>query len=405
MLDPVPNRAPAALLSGAALGLIVLVLSSPSTFIYDEPYFVTYVHLFYTHGLTIDFLNSLTGTVGPLYAFVHLLFQPFTALEPTRMRMVNVFLLTLTAATLAACAKRQSDRHYLLTGALVLVVPMSWVVAGMALSEMPAILFVTFSVYCQLRAITAMEHDKPLVPWFIASGLCLGIAVWGRQPFILLSGVPLLLATLDRRLRLPTGIFVIIVLSSALPLFFIWKGLVPPSHHGVQKGLSVTHAILSMGYTGLCMLFLGAKLRWPTLSLVTGLVAATSVFNLLFGGVMIYPLRSVLEKYLSHTQLHGYGLLCASAFLSSGAITAWILVDMAWNSRRHFQSFIAYTGLLCVALSPLFVAHQYSSRYTAMAIPYLILASRIDREWRATLTIPFFCGCIIGALSLYGYFS
>jgi hypothetical protein len=50
---------------------------------------------------------------------------------------------------------------------------MTWVVAGMALSEMSAMVFVTLSLYLQLRGLGALEQGRPVLVWFLASSPCL----------------------------------------------------------------------------------------------------------------------------------------------------------------------------------------------------------------------------------------
>jgi 4-amino-4-deoxy-L-arabinose transferase-like glycosyltransferase len=109
------------------------------------PYFANYVALLHEHGLSRAFLRSLSGTAGPLYAFVQAAFEPLTALSPPGMRLMNVGLLAIVAALLVAMSRHDKpvDR---LASASVLVVPMTWVLAGMALSEMPALVFATLSL-------------------------------------------------------------------------------------------------------------------------------------------------------------------------------------------------------------------------------------------------------------------
>src|SRR5688572_2248325 len=185
----------------ALLALVATVVSSPANFVYDEPDYANYVSLLRRYGLTEEFLDALTGGAGPLYAFVHRALEPLTNLSPVRMRLVNVGLLAVVACILAAWLKRQDRPDYLLAGCTILIVPMTWVLAGMALTSMPSLVFVSLSLYVLLRGVEALEKEAAVLGWFVAGGILLGVAVWGRQTALVLSGVPVLLALLDRRLR------------------------------------------------------------------------------------------------------------------------------------------------------------------------------------------------------------
>jgi hypothetical protein len=74
-----------------------------------------------------------------------------------------------------------------------------------------------------------------------------------------------------------------------------------------------------------------------------------------------------------------------------------------WNQRHDLSRVAVYSGLICVSLSPLFVVHQYSSRYTAMALPFLILAVDDWRLWQTETLLLSGVGAGMGVLSLFGY--
>ncbi len=392
------------LLALALLALVVLVATLPERFLYDEPFFARYIPLLHRYGFSTTFLKSLPGTVGPLYSFVHIALEPFTHLQPVRMRFVNTFLLVLTVAMLAVWLKGQKHSDYWVAAGSVLVVPMTWVLAGMALSEMPALVLVTLSLCLQLRGLAALEAGRAVLAWYLGSAVCLALAVWGRQPYLLLCGVPVLAAFFERRLRIPALIFVGVVVGSAVPLFIIWKGLVPPSHHFVQRGISVTHGLLSLGYTGICFFLLAPRRILLPIRMLLGIVAATVAANALLRALALYPLHSAAERYLPQPALSAYGILCGSIFLSCGVVFLAFLLWITWENRNDLKQLTVNAGLVCVAASPMFIAHQYSSRYTAMALPYLILAAQPWRRWGVATAATSALGCAAGFLSLFGYF-
>ena len=389
----------------ALLAFVVLVAASPHRLLYDEPYFANNIALFHKYGLTAIFINSLAGAAGPLYPVVHVALEPLTPLQPVGMRLVNVLLLVAVAGMLAAWLKRQGRADYGVAACSVLIVPMTWVVAGMALTEMPAMAFVTLSLYLQLRGLAALEAGRSVLGWFIGSGVCLGIAVWGRQPYLLLCGVPVLVAILERRLRMPVMIFAGIVMGSAIPLFLIWKGLVPPSEHAVQQGISVTHGLISLGYTGICFLLLVPRSGLLPAKLLAAVVVLTGVTNALVGALALYPVRSVAARYLPAFAVSAYGNFCGSLFLSCGAVFLILLLRSIWEGRGDLTRVTVSAGLLCMAASPVFLGRQYSSRYTAMSLPYLVLAAQPWRQWTVQTLTAAVLGCGMGFLSLLGYFS
>ncbi len=386
--------------------LIALVGTSPGHFVYDEPPFVEYVPLLHKYGLSTAFLNSLTGTVGPLYAFVQGAFEPLTGLHPVAMRLVNLGLLAGVAVLLAVWLKHCGSPAWAASAVSVVAIPMAWVMAGMALSEMPALFFVMVSLGLQLMALDAAIRPRTVFVLLALSGVALGIAVWGRQPYLLLGGVPVVLALLERRLRPAVALFCVIVLGLSLPQFVIWKGLVPPSHQErVQQGLAPLNALLSLGYTGLCFFLLAPMTRWLSAIWAAALAAAAIVANATLHLVAIAPLRTAVERYAPGGVATAYGELCGSLFLAWGLIfLAWLL-RTTWKGRGDLRVVLVNVGLLAVALSPVFIGHQYSSRYTAMSLPYMILAAEPWRRWGIATIATAVAGALIGVISLSGYFT
>jgi hypothetical protein len=389
----------------AFLVLIVLVVMSPHRFVYDEHFFANYITLFHQYGFTSRFMNSLTGTVGPLYAFVQVVFEPLTQLNPVGMRLVNVFLLLMVAAVLAAWTKGKKRSDYWIEGCSVLVVPMTWVLAGLALSEMSALICVTLSLCLLLRGLESLERRKHVLGWFVTSACLLGISVWGRQPYLLLTGILVLVALIERRARMAALVYMGIVVALAMPLFLIWGGLVPPSHRFVQQGISLTHGVISLGYTGICFMLLAPRCKWLPAKVMMGLALVTAAVNGWFGACVLFPVRSSVDRFVPSSVVAAYGTLCGSLMLSFGVVFLAFLFHTIWRNRGDLKQVAIYAGLLCVAASPVFIAHQYSSRYTAMSLPYLMLAAQ---PWREQTILTFstgVVGCGIGFLSLVGYFK
>jgi hypothetical protein len=387
----------------AFLGLVATVATSPPDYLYDEEAYANYVPLLRQHGLTEEFLVSLTGGAGPLYAFVHRALEPLTNLSPVRMRLVNVALLVVVAGILAAWLRRQDRPDYLLASCTILVVPMTWVLAGMALTSMPALVFVSLSLYVLLRGVEALERETPVLGWFVAGGIFLGIAVWGRQTALVLTAVPMLLALLDRRLRLPALVFVAAIAVLTAPLVIAWEGFTPPNEEA-DEGLSLRHGLASLGYTGLCFFLLAPRLRWLSWKSLVAAAVVAGIVNASLGIVVLFPFEAVMDDFLSDSGMAAYGILfgallafCAIMFLG------WML-RITWHDRLDLKQVTINVGLLCLALSPALIANYYSSRYTAMALPYLVLAVQPWRMWDWKMSGAAIAGCTAGLLSLHGYF-
>ncbi|MDI1264383.1 MAG: hypothetical protein PS018_14100, partial [bacterium] len=321
----------------------------------------------------------------------------------TGMRLVNVFLLLVVIAILTAWLSRLGKVAAWSVGMTALAVPMVWVLAGLALSEMPAMALVTLSLCLQLKGLQSLGNDRPVLGWFLASAVALGISVWGRQPYILLAGVPCLLALLERRLRIAAALFVLVVVAIALPQFVIWKGLVPPSHAEIQQGLAPKHALLSLGYAGVTMFLLAPLPGWRLTTWMVTLFVLIAIVNVISDALVFYPLYKLTERYVPPFVLPALGNLCGSVIAAIGTIFVLQVLEVLWTDRRNLEQVAIHSGLLCMSLAPMFISHDFSSRYTAMSLPYMLLAAHCSRQWGAPNVITVLVGAVLGFLSLFSY--
>ena len=403
MQQQIAMKVAGAVLLVAFLALVAMVVTSPGHFLHDATEYTQYVPLLRQYGLTEAFLDSLPGAAGPLYAFVHLAFAPLTDLRPVGMRLVNVASLVVVTAILAAWLRQQNCRDYLVAAGSILIVPMTWVMAGLALTEMPAMVFATLSLYLLLKGVEALEQERPVLRWFVASGIFLAVAAWGRQPYLLLAGVPAVQALLDRRLRIPALAVVAIVVVSAMPLVIAWEGLVPPDD-AADEGLSLLHGAISLGYASICFFLLAPRVKSTSRKSFIAAAVILAALNAWFGFVVYAPFEPLADEFLSDPAMYAYGLAGGSLMLVCGiAFLAWIL-GTTWQDRGDLKKVAINVSLLCIVLWPAFVANFYASRYTAMALPYLILAAQPWRKWGWKTTAATIAGCGMGLVSLQGYY-
>jgi hypothetical protein len=140
------------------------------------------------------------------------------------------------------------------------------------------------------------------------------------------------------------------------------------------------------------------------MKVIGGLLALTFVANAVFGSFSLYPVESIVSRYMTPSVRSAYGNLCGSLFLTVGVVFLAVLLHRSWESRKDLRRLIVSAGLLSVAASPMFDTHLYSSRYTEMSLPCLLLAAQPLRQWRIATLLTALLGCGVGFLSLSGYF-
>ena len=394
------------LLSGVFVAaLLCLILLSPNRFVYDEKFFIQYVVLLHKYGPSREFLLSLPAGPGPLIALVQFAAEPLTHLQPIAMRMVNFVLFLAVVLIVWATPVSRQGSALPLVAVSALTVPMTWVISGLALSEIPAMVFVAGSTLFLFRAIDPRASSQSSL-WrpLIVSSILLGSASWGRQPYALLCAVPFLIVLQDRKYLVPALVYTSVVTTFLLPLLLIWQGLVPPSMQRTFQGLSFQHLVLSLGYGAVCFFLLAPRffierVAWPHFLFLV----ATVVINLQWRLVFIAPMDTAAQRVIPHDLFAHYATFCGGLLIGVGVIFAGYVTSALWEERHSSHRLIAYSGLLICCVSPVFVAGQYSSRYTAMALPYLLLAAGPWRFQRSVELLLTWLGAVAGALSLYSY--
>ena len=384
--------------------LIGLVATSPGKSVFDEPYLTMYLSLFHERGLSWGFLSSLPGAMGPLHAFVQAAFAGITGQHPVELRIVNLATLVVAAAFVAGASSYPTRGERLISAGSALVIPMTWVLGGMSLSEMPAIAFASLSLWLQLRGLQRVGEGWSTLAWFAASGVCLALAAWGRQPFLLLGGVPVALAIVEPRLRAAAALSSVITLALVVPLFVAWQGLTPPAHHFMETPPSPMNGVASLGYVGMCLLLLAPGLAWQHRRPLLWTYGVVVVVNAVLSVLVFYPLRSAAMRLLPGYALWAYGTLWGALMLTLSLMALAFVCHSIWQARRDLRASAVNLGLLLMAVWPSFMGLYYTSRYTGMALPFLLLAAEPVRQWRPATAVGAFVGCVAGAISLVGYY-
>jgi hypothetical protein len=174
-----------------AIIIVVLVFKRPA--FNDEVSYLENVPLIHKYGLSDTYLTKLIGSAGPLYSLFHYTFEPITHLQAPYIRFLNIASLAgiiyFTFRTLRL-SKGISGEYALYT----MAVPITYAVSGLALTEIPAMLF--FSIGLYFIAKSAITYENMFIKaaiGVIIGGTCIGLSILGRQPYlIILAGFPFL---------------------------------------------------------------------------------------------------------------------------------------------------------------------------------------------------------------------
>lgn len=390
--------------------VFALIATSPSTPVYDEAWYLGTLDLLRREGLSITFFRDLPGPAGPTFTWVYGAVQRVLALQLPWVRLVSLALLGASALVLErvlanlsvvipGLSAPQSSR---LIAGIFFALPTVAVSAGMTLTEMPALFFLVVALWSILRA----ENDRRyLAVWSAVAGIALGLAVLGRQNYLVVLPCLLLLADWPvqiSRFRVP-----LIVGSVAglliVPVFFIWGGLTPVRASGAGKDIIPYHFVLGAGYLGILTFLLAPAVfrriaHGKDLLIVLVLAGAT----VLLIGQPYTPMMSVLAAA-------GPGIrwLVSWVFTIAVAIAAYAFLAATfrhlWDHRNERWTRFFDTLVLLGAASNAKI-FQFSSRYIFVFLPFLLLALARDIRLSWHLPARLAVGALVGAASLASYF-
>ena len=165
------------------IGFVVLltcVLLSPHALVYDEVYHLPLVDLLNQYGLSYRFLRGTGQSApGPLYPIIHYIFQPLTNLQAPAVRLVNILLLLLLILVLSLTLQKIFKIPQPLVSSLTIMgLPMIWVITGMALTEIPAMLLATLAIFLIFIALEKIADNQQMSLGIAA--LALLVSVWKR---------------------------------------------------------------------------------------------------------------------------------------------------------------------------------------------------------------------------------
>ncbi len=385
--------------------LIAMVAWSPAHLCFDEIEHLPVTQLVKQIGWRAAITSPENhSAAGPLYPALHLAVSPLTRLHAPAVRWVNLACLITIFMVIAIQLKAVSVVEKL-SAMTLLSVPFLWPPAGMALTELPALLF--FTIFVAIFAeIIKRETSREDIVLAVLAGLSLGVAILGRQTYLVTMPVIALMA-----IWLPNKWPLLLAcLSSALLadgwLFWLWGGLAPAYYTRFSHSLfSLKNGMLSLGYAAGATLFMSP--RW---------MMRPSPGLWLWGGVCGIGLAFIAREYenppaktllvrmlgLHVAMLAGFVVGCALSI--AGVIWAWNIIYRAWKSRRDPERLFFLLTLVALVLAPIGMPALFSSRYVVGLLGVLLVVIGLPREMRGWWAARTLVGSLIGAAMLWTYF-
>jgi hypothetical protein len=100
-----------------------------------------------------------------------------------------------------------------------------------------------------------------------------------------------------------------------------------------------------------------------------------------------------------------YGLVCGAILLAVSIFYAVSVVVRTIDCRREVWGLVSHFGLILLLMWPVIMKVQYSSRYTLMALPFLVLAAKDHYRVNSYTTARTIAGGLIGAAVLWTYYK
>ncbi|MEO5682941.1 MAG: hypothetical protein ABIQ88_09880 [Chitinophagaceae bacterium] len=398
------------------IALVAIQFIFPRPPFYDEPDYLGNIALLHQYGFSKEFLVNMVGSAGPLYTAVHYLLEPLTGLHAPYIRLVNTFFLAATIFIIYRILKEMAGlpRMYAL---YVMAVPFIYIAAGLALTELPAMFFFTMAVYLVIKNKSTAAFSSAVINMIVA-GLCMSLAIAGRQPYLLtLAAFPVLFISKVQQRNQLFLLAVMLVFSLLLPacLFTVWKGFIPTIEAQLYTDIANAGTSYRPDFFLLCIfyfaisMFLTAPgfLQFPGkryfLPMAICLIILT-VANLSFEWIKLVPAKSIITKILaSPRQVYLFSLLCGGAVIFLG-LYFWVCMYRQLRHARYPKEMLFFAlALLLIAISCTKITWGYSSRYAAQAIPLLVLLGSLFYRRSKFNTIRIALGAAAGLLSLISY--
>jgi hypothetical protein len=409
-----------ALLTSGFFSLFFVVFFLKRPVFGDEIFYLNNVTLLKKYGFSSEFFLLLDGSAGPLHTFIHYIFEPFTRLEAPYVRFISMALLLGTLYFTAAGIRliNPEKKRY---SFYILAIPMTYVIGGLALTEIPAIFFLSLSLFFVIKTYRFISESFSKKAWAFAAiaGICFGLAILGRQPYLIVIPAFVLLLFSKKNYAKTTLLLILFLFFSCLAplyLFFTWKGLMPPADAefytditGMGSSFRFEFFILCLFYFALSLLFIAPSFYfipkknnrwvWGSVCILIG------ILNMYLNLLSYTPLAFVINKMYPS----GNSIQLLSNFLGTGIIllALYFFVNCILHliTNRHEKQLCFFiVALLLIAFSCTKITWGFSSRYAAQAIPLLVFTGSYFYKQSNWNYLRIIAGVAIGTTSLISYF-
>jgi len=311
--------------------------------------------------------------------------MPITHLKPPAIRIINlVFLLLIILITSKVIKNTFSDLkyHHLFLALNIIAVPVTWVISGLALTEIPAMFFVALSLLMLSYIFKNTYSNQKNLLYSAIAGIFLGLAAMGRTPYLgLILPIVLIVFHQDYRsikkaasLILP---YFLIPLLFMVPIFIIWGGLVSPNQPIVSGGIRIWHGVLSIGYGGIIFFLLAPAWfifnRKILIALIVAFILAF-IYSTWFSTDSYHPLIVTIEKFAPTFFVNIYKLIITPILITFAIYFAICALVHLYEKRDNIIYVYSILSAILIMFSNITNSYQFSSRYVAQAIPFIIIA-------------------------------
>ena len=397
-----------AVVSGCLLLLALLIATSPPRLCYDEHQHQGLTQLVRQLGWKEALLSPEDqSAAGPLYPAIQLAFSPLTGLRAPAIRLVNFICLLLVMLLIAKQVFGSPLRREWIAAASILSVPFLWPATGMALTELPALATFTVFVYLFVGLLNLpdiISVQSCALAGF--AGLFLGLSILGRQPYLaVLPVVALMILWQPKKWSLLLVCFAV-ALSVCCWLFILWGGLAPASYNQLAHSkFSLANGVPAISYAGAATLFLNP--RWMKLNdykVTLSCVIAGGLLACLTREYAAPPARTLLVRIFGDKLALPVGFLIGACLVILGTIWVWNLAKKAWEVRFSPTSIFLLITLFALAVTPIMMTAQFSSRYIVGMLGVLLVVVGIPRNLGKWWIIRMVSGSLVGAACLWTYF-
>ena len=359
------------------------------------------------YGFSTEFLRHFSGMAGPLNPMLHWLLRPLTGAVPPGVRLVNFMVLGIII---------WQFRNAL--GYRILFIPMTFICAGYAMTELSAMLCLTCSVFvlpleANLDVVSKKESVK-ISSLLGISGILLSFAIAGRWNYLAILPIFWLWVLILFFKENKVGILLFIIGSLLFPawILYAWGGITPPEAVAVEgyKTLDFEprQLILSSCFTALIVIMLRPQwLLEMRKNIYVFLYLSIFIFvsNSLLGYYDFLPAKSVFNRFFGEEEKYYFSNFFGSLSICMGLVFFYNLFLHTWKRKQEWNYLFYAICTVMIILTSVKMTTIFSSRYPYQALPFLLLMLKYEEKtetkwWEIILAIG---GIAWGILTWFSY--